>query len=244
MPDLIAGARDPVLKGQLVYSAVDPSLFRPAFAGEVAFASTLPVLLLAGDPGAGNALVVGMEGAVFARFSFAVVQRELVNTDWIFAVPLVWHRGDHWLRLRYYHTSSHLGDEYAQRFEQAATPFSRDGGDLTAFVRPSHQLGVYGLVFLSANSHPVGSKGSHLRAGIELNAAERRPGSFFAAADLRLDRSADWTPRLAAQAGLWLPPARGRPLRLALDLFAGPSAMGQFHGTHATHLGLGLYWSP
>lgn len=135
LPGLMGGARDPVTTGQLVYDWENPTAFGPGVAGEVSISGAVAVARLAGS-GPEDARVVGLEGAAFARFSFKVVTRELVNTDWIFTVPLVWHRGVHWFRLRYYHTSSHLGDEYQKRFGRSSVNFSRDGGDLTAYVRP------------------------------------------------------------------------------------------------------------
>jgi hypothetical protein len=243
MPDLLAGTRDPVVKGQLVYSPDDPTLYGPGFSGDVALAATLPVLLLAGTAGA-DGLVVGLEGAVFARFAFQVLERELVNTDWIVAVPVIWRRGAHWVRLRYYHTSSHLGDEYGQRFEVVPTNFSRDGADATVYARVSGAVSTYGVAFLSVNAHPVRSHGSHVRVGLEVEPGGRAPGRPFLALDVHLETSAADTPRLAGQAGVWLPSPSDRPLRLSLELVTGPVPMGQFHGIHATQLALGLYWNP
>jgi hypothetical protein len=242
LPDLLAGARDPVVKGQLVYSAVDPTRYGGGFAGDVALAGTLPVLLLAVAPD--QSVVVGLEAAVFARFSFQVIERELVNSDWVFAVPLVWRRSAHWLRLRYYHTSSHLGDEYWGRFGDEPVNFARDGADFTAYVRLHPAVGIYGVGFLSVNAHPVRSHGSHVRAGVEVDPGQRAPWRVFAAADIQAEGAGTVLSRLSAQAGLWLPHPSDRPLRLALDLTTGRSAMGQFHGLHATQLALGLLWNP
>jgi hypothetical protein len=243
MPDLLAGTRDPVVKGQLVYSHTDPTLYGRGFSGDVALAATLPVLLLAGDAGA-DALVVGLEGAVFARFAFQVLERDLVNTDWVVAVPVVWRRSAHWVRLRYYHTSSHLGDEYGQRHDVTPRNFSRDGVDAAVYARASRTVAAYGIAFLSVNAHPVRSHGSHVRVGVEVEPGGREPGKPFLALDVHLETSAADGPRVASQAGVWLPSPSDRPLRLALELVTGPVPMGQLHGIQATQLGLGLYWNP
>jgi hypothetical protein len=242
LPGLLAGPLDPVIAAKLIYSGSDPTGHGSGFAGDVALGAALPVLLLAGTR-ADDALVLGMEAAVFGRFSFVVIERDLVNTDWVFAVPLAWRRGTHWVRLRYYHISSHLGDQYAARFGAEPIRFARDGADVTGYLDAGAGLGVYVLGFVSANSHPTGSRGSHLRAGLEFDPSGRREWRPFAAADVQADRSTGWTPRLAAQAGVWLPHAAGRPLRLFVELSHGPSAMGQFHGQHAAHAGAGLAWT-
>lgn len=248
LPDLLAGARDPVVKGQLVYADPDPTAFGPGPSGEVAIAGTVPVALLAGRSAA-DALVVGLEGAAFARFAFHVVTRELVNTDWIFAVPLVWHRGDHWLRLRYYHTSSHLGDEYQRRFGPSSVNFSRDGADLTGYLRPPLAsarrlgLGVYAGVLWSVNSHPEETALWRGRAGLEVDPAHGRLWRPFGALDVEVEEGRPGS-RWTAQAGVWLPRVHGRPLRLALEILHGPSPLGQFHRTETRRVALGLHWNP
>ncbi len=247
LPDLRAGPRDPVTKGQLVYADPDPTAFGPGVSGEVALSGSIPVLLLAGA-GDDDALVLGIEGAVFARFSFEVVTRELVNTDWVFAVPLVWRRGPHWARLRYYHTSSHLGDEYQRRFGPSSINFSRDGADLTLYVRPAAArelgLGLYAGALWSLNSHPEESRVWRGRAGLEVDPWAGDPWRPFAALDVELEEGAAHGPRTTLQAGVWLPRASGRPLRLALELMSGPSPMGQFTRHETRRAALRLHWNP
>lgn len=242
-PDLLAAPREPVSKGALVYADPNPSRYGPGVAGEVAVSATLPVARLAGSTDA-NALVIGMEAAAFARFCFQVVERELVNTDWVFTVPLVWHLGPHWLRLRYYHTSSHIGDEYGRRFDERGVNFSRDAVDFTAYFRPLPVLGAYGGLFYSVITNPEARNLWRAHAGLELEPGHRRTWTPYAAADLELDESVEWQPRLSAQAGIWLPAVDGRPLRLALEGIAGPSPLGQFNGVDTRQVGLALYWNP
>lgn len=44
--------------------------------------------------------------------------------------------------------------------------------------------------------------------------------------------------------GIWLPAAQRRPLRLVLEIMAGPSPMGQFSHREARRVALGLSLSP
>ena len=249
LPGLLAGPRDPVTMGQLVYSRANPTAFGPGVSGDVAISGGLPLVRLAGS-GERDALVVGFEGAAFARFSFQVVTRELVNTDWVFAVPVVWHRGDRWFRLRYYHTSSHLGDEYQRRFGPSSVNFSRDGADLTAYLRPAAGilervgLAVYGLVFYSINSHPEERGLWEGRAGLELDPSEGGLWQPFLTADVHVEEGTDWAPRVTLRTGIWLPEINRRPVRLALELITGPSPLGQFRDRDTGRVGVGLAWSP
>ncbi len=249
LPTLTTGPRDPVTTAQLIYDWENPTAFGPGVAGEVAISGAVALARLAGS-GPDDALVVGLEGAAFARFSFQVVTRELVNTDWVFAVPLVWHRNEHWLRLRYYHTSSHLGDEYQRRFGPSSVNFSRDGADVTAYVRPgaavAERLGlaVYGLVFWSVNSHPEERPLWEARAGVEVDPARGALWRPFLTLDVHAEEGTDWRPRYTAQTGIWLPEAHGRPVRLAVQGYVGPSPLGQFRDRDGGRIGVALSWSP
>lgn len=247
MPDLLAGPTDPVVKGLLVYGDPAPTLYGPSVSGEVAIAGTVPVLLLHGS-GPEDAVVLGMEGAAFAHFSFAVVTRELVNTDWVFAVPLLVRRGGHWLRLRYYHTSSHLGDEYQRRYGPSSINWARDGVDATVYFAPAPLarwgVGVYGGGLLSLNSHPESRALWRLRGGMEVDPGIRRPWRPYGALDLEREDGNPIGWRATLHLGLWLPPVQHRPLRLALERMTGPSPMGQFVNRETRRVGLGLFWNP
>jgi hypothetical protein len=242
LPTLIAGARDPATQSQLVQADPNPTDYGPGVAGEVAISSAATVARIAGDTA--DALVVGIEAAAFARFSLQVVTRELVHTDWVFAVPLVRHRGPHWWRLRYYHTSSHMGDEAQRRFGPSSINFSRDGADITGYLSPVSGVGLYGLVFLSVNSHPEERRLWEWRAGAEIDTHEGATWQPFAAADLHVEQGTDWDPRLTLRAGLWLPRVQARPFRLVAEFLTGPSPMGQFRTRSTRHLALGLHWNP
>lgn len=243
LPTLNSGARDPATQGQVVHTWDNPTAYGPGPAGEVAISAAVPVVRIAGSS-TQDALVVGLEGAAFARFSFQVIERELVNTDWIFAAPLVWHRGEHWLRLRYYHTSSHLGDEYQRRFGPSSINFSRDGADVTGYARPLPGLGFYGLLFASVNSHPEEEWLWEGRGGIEYDPHHGRMWRPFLTADIHVEEGTGWEPRVTLETGLWMPRIRTRPLRLALELLHGPSPMGQFREHRAGQVALGLSWNP
>lgn len=242
LPSLVAAPRDPVTKATALYVADNPDAFGDGMEAEVALGITLPLYLLAGSS-VEDGLVLGVEGGAFARFGLQITERELIATDWIFAVPLLWHRGAHWLRLRYYHTSSHLGDEYSRRFEVAGENFSRDAVDALGYVRPLPALGLYGGVGFAYNVHPEDSERWTLRLGAETAPPnDVRPLLPYAAVDVQLEQDTGWNPRVSAQAGVWLPPVAGRrALRLGLELLSGATPLGQFQGQHTTQLALGVF---
>ncbi|HKJ93871.1 MAG TPA: DUF1207 domain-containing protein, partial [Longimicrobiales bacterium] len=157
LPELLAAPRAPVNKGALLLVPGDPSRYVSDLSADVAIGRRLALLRLVGTSGR-DTLVVGAEGAAFARFTPHITILELVNTDWVFAAPIVWRHGGRWLRLRYFHESSHLGDEYALRYGLSGVNFSRDGVELLAYGRASPSLGLYGGGRYDVNVHPEASK--------------------------------------------------------------------------------------
>jgi len=241
MPDLYAGPRDPVTKGELLLVPSNPDRYGDGVEAEVALGTRLPLLWLRGTSRE-NGVVVGIEAAAFARFGLQILERELVATDWLFAVPLVWHIGDDWIQLRYYHTSSHMGDEYSRRFGDPGINFSRDAIDALGFVRLSETVGAYTGLRWAYNVHPEASRRWAARVGVE---AGRSQGASvllpFASVDLETDQDVEWRPRLYIQAGVWLPPIDGRrAVRIGLEFLEGPSPLGQFQSVTTTQIGLGV----
>lgn len=55
---------------------------------------------------------VGLLTGVFAQFNLDTSNAALINTDFNVGIPISWRAGNWSARLRYYHQSSHLGDEF------------------------------------------------------------------------------------------------------------------------------------
>jgi hypothetical protein len=245
MPELLAAPRAPVNKGELLWVPDHPSAYARDVAADVAVGRRFALLRFTGSSGR-DTLVVGMEGAAFARFTPYVTILELVNTDWLFAAPIIWRRGGNWLRLRYFHSSSHLGDEYSVRFGLSGVNFSRDGVELMGYVRPGAAVGVYAGGRYDVNVHPEASRRWVLRGGLEVRFPDA-DGVWqpYLAADVQSEQDTRWRPTLNVQAGVWLPKVAGQQaLRLALEALTGPSPLGQFHGRHTSQVGLALLLSP
>jgi hypothetical protein len=240
MPYLLAGPRDPSFSFSPLWVGQNPNAHGAGVEVEVSLGTAIPVILLSAET-ARHTVVVGVEAAVFARFGLQVLERELIATDWVFAVPVVWRRPGGWLRFKYHHTSSHMGDEYARRFQSPGINFARDAAEIAAFGILTEQLGVFCGARYAYIVHPEDSKRWVVRVGSQLEAGERgRRFRPFLATDLEWDQEAGGI-RIEVQGGAWLPEVGGRrALRLALVVLSGPSPLGQFNGLSTTQVGLTL----
>lgn len=245
MPTLVGAPRDPVNVAKVVVNIQSPNAFDPGLETEVGFGINLPVLLLAGD-NLRNGLVVGVQGGVFGRFSLHNVERDLIGTDWLITVPLVLRRGDHWFELEYFHMSSHLGDEYSQRFDLAGINYSRDAVRGLAFLQVVSVVGIYGGGGWAYNVHPDDAKRWTAQLGAEfLDRTSDKFASPYAALDLELEQATDWKPRVNVQIGALLPRLiPGRESRFAAEFLTGPSPQGQFAAMTTTQVTLGVYIQP
>lgn len=241
VPALLAGPRDPVTSFSILGVTENPNAHGSGVEVEVSLGSTLPVLVL-GEV-AGGMVVGGLEAAVFGRFGLQVLERELIASDWVFATPVYWLRDSGWVRFRYFHSSSHMGDEYARRFEDPGVNFARDAAELLGLKSLSDSWEVYAGVRYAYIVHPEESKRWVARAGMQYQKDGRSPESVvpFLAGDLVWDQDAGSPPRTELKTGIWLPEFnRRRFLRVALSFLSGPSPLGQFNGGSTTQVGLGL----
>lgn len=240
-PVLLAGARDPVTSATVLGVSRNPSEHGSGVELEVSLGATLPIYRIAGTEDR-NPVLIGIEAAAFARFGLQVLERDLVATDWVLAVPVIWHHDNGWTRFRYYHTSSHMGDEYNRRFEDPGINSSRDAAEIFFFRKPTEVLGSWVGVRYGYNLHPQEDERWVLRAGSQLE-VEPDEGRFrpFMAADIEWDQEAGMRPRVEARVGAWLPKMDGhRNLRISLVVLSGPSPLGQFRFRETTQVGLSL----
>ncbi|MGE3954632.1 MAG: DUF1207 domain-containing protein [Parachlamydiales bacterium] len=125
---------------------------------------------------------ISIEGGVFAIFQFDPVAREvdgdsvaLVNADYVVGIPLTYAYGNWSYRLRLYHQSSHLGDEFlVNRPGFVRLNPSREALELFASWQPNDAIRLYGgagWVYHSNDGYKI--KPFYVAYGFEM----RLPGS-------------------------------------------------------------------
>jgi hypothetical protein len=207
-----------------------------------------------GKPGDG--IQFSLTAGVFAQFDLGTPSYDLLNADYIVGLPITMRKGWFSSRLRIYHQSSHLGDEYLLReppdrqdhenlsFESLEWILSADGGPLRLygggemfFRREPEDLGQFlahgGLEFRPlARVIPLGSLGGF---------------RFVAAGDVKSSEEQDWKPAISARAGLEYDRAGGvdvtaRRYGIFFEFYTGPSPYGQFFREKVRLIGAGIHF--
>jgi len=207
-----------------------------------------------GGPRFGDGFQISLEGSVFAQFDLNSQSYDLINADYLLGLPFTYRRGIFSARLRAYHQSSHLGDEFVLRsripeenfsFEALEAILSVDAGPLRLYAGGEHGL----------HSDPSEVKAEVLHGGLELR---QRDGAllrgslasvrFIAAADVKAVDDLDWQPSWSLRAGFEVSrPREGlhalRRWSLLGHWYDGPSPYGQFSHADVRYYGVGIHFA-
>lgn len=197
-------------------------------------------------------LQLGIAGAVFAQFDMLAESMALMNADYTIGLPLSYRSGRWSGRLRIYHQSSHLGDEYLiteqperinlsyEALELIAAANHRGfrlyaGGELL-FHRFPESLPVtvwhLGADYRHPRRLPVAGLGeAQLVGGLDL----KRSWSEDRAVDLSLKLGLELGPRV--EEGRWR-----RRWGLLAQYHDGNSPYGQFFTEKVSFLGVGIHF--
>lgn len=197
-----------------------------------------------GDPGDG--FVLALEGAIFAQFDLGSPSVDLINADYMLGLPLMWRSSGLSARLRLYHQSSHLGDEYLLRgddIRRENLSFEALEAVLSAEAGPVRLYGGGEFLF---RRDPDSVDRIVAHAGLEVRTAAAGPLSLVGGVDVKMAEQQDWNPGVSARGGIQLAPGprSGHPLRrilLMAEFYDGPSPYGQFFLEKIRYAGIGLH---
>lgn len=183
-----------------------------------------------------------VDGGVMGLLDIESKSDALVNADYQIGARLAWQR-QHWSgRIRLYHQSSHLGDDYLVYRAVRYAEFSYESIEAIAAFRNGHWR-LYGGGEYLWNRFPKDLEPLLLRAGYERYGNERLPSGAlpFVAMDVRAWGERDWEPAVSGLTGLEFDNHdSGRYLRLFIEGHAGYSPHGQFFVEDARWLGVGI----
>ncbi len=187
-----------------------------------------------------------LEGGITGPFDIES-KTDSLGYDGIYGGSLSWKPQSDWMmRLRYYHNSSHLGDEYIQTTGCRRINCTREEARVGTLWQPVDRCMVYlegGHSFAHSTHHylrPWSAQGGLQFVG--------RPtlwqglAGWYAALDLSAFQENDWTPNLTLQAGLRLPLEHcTRAYRLGLEYYRGRAQVGELSMYRECTLALGCW---
>jgi hypothetical protein len=195
----------------------------------------------------GDGLQIGLVGSIFAQFDLNTESFDLINADYIVGLPLTVRRGASSARLKLFHQSSHLGDEYLLRGELERENLSFEALELI-LSHEFHPIRLYGGGEYLFNREPATLEPLLVHAGAELRVGDVRGPHLVGAADVKSSEQQEWKPAWSVRAGVEIAHWRdeGHPPRLwslLAEFYNGPSPYGQFFRENIRYLGLGLHFS-
>lgn len=192
---------------------------------------------------AGDGLQISVDGALFAQFNVDAPSKDLLNADYTVGIPVSYRDGGFSARFRFYHQSSHLGDEYLLGYAPVRINLSYEAFQLTLSQEIGHWR-LYGGGEYMVDREPSTLKPGVLHGGVEYRSEGRKllGGYPIAGLDIKSYGETQWTPSYSLKAGIQLgaPEANRRHLRLLLEGYRGFAPYGQFYREKVQFLGFGF----
>lgn len=186
---------------------------------------------------------LNLGGGAISRFNLTTRRNNFEAIDFhaVMPVDIVLNRA-HVVRVSYWHTSSHLGDDYIERLRPVARKLAFDAIKATLSWRPEERLRLYAGGGFAWNT--VNLDG---RAMIQLG-AELRSRSFwrptmraFLAQDFQSAERVGWNPSYNVRGGVrWSGPNGVAAASVFTEYFTGVPYYLQFKEMRESHWGLGL----
>lgn len=191
---------------------------------------------------AGDGLQLNLSAGLLAQFDLETDSANLINADYLVGFPITWRKGASSLRLRLYHQSSHLGDEFLLEAKPDRINLSFESLELLGSHEWSEWRGYLGGEYLfdrdPSSLDPWGAHG-----GLEYRGDRRLFGRrVVGGLDLKSWEEHDFDVDTQLSLGLERAgSAARRHVRWMIDLYYGYSPYGQFYEDRIWFAGAGLY---
>jgi Protein of unknown function (DUF1207) len=230
------------------FSAVYQRFHEDARLGNAAIASLGETFSLVRGPVGekGGAWEVGIQAGVFSLFDLDAPSSDLVNTDYIVGFPFAYRARNFSALARFYHQSSHLGDEFLIENRVERVNLSYEAIDLRLSYEVTDWLRLYGGGGYIVRGDPSDLEPWSTQMGFEL----RSPRAFFGgtlrplgALDIQYREQNEWHTDLSVRAGVQFEQLAilDRRIQLLLEYFNGYSPNGQFYRDKIEYIGLGIH---
>ena len=212
-------------------------------AGSVGYGETFGIYRRLGKQ-SNEGLQVSISGGLFALFNLDAPSHDLINADYTIGLPISYRKGDTSVRLRVYHQSSHLGDEFLLRAQPERVNLSFESLELLVSQDLNNYRGyIGGEVML--RREPKDLKRLSFHSGIEYRGTRKilDAGQFIAGIDLKSWEENDWYLSKSVRVGLEIgnPDPTQRKAALMLEFYEGYAPHGQFYDERIDYYGLGIH---
>ena len=194
----------------------------------------------------------GMQAGVFSDFNLDTQSNNLVNSDFTVAAYGSLRSGQFSAFGRFYHQSSHVGDEFLIAEFQQDPNFRRinlsfEALDLKLSYELPYGVRLYGGGGGLVDKDPAALKTWSAQYGVEFRSpwvidfAAMRP---IIAADIKNFQQNNWNTDVSVRAGVEFDNTNiwGRKLQLLVEYFDGNTPIGQFYQTKVQYVGLGAHF--
>jgi hypothetical protein len=197
----------------------------------------------------GDGWQLSISGAVFAIFNLDADSKDLLNADYYIGFPLSWRSGPVSARVRLFHLSSHLGDEFLLS-PQPGPPVERINLSyeavelLASYERRGFRMYGGGIRILHSDTQ-LGRDRAQLGVEFISRLRGRLRFRWIAGLDVQAWDETGWDRDVSVKAGLRLPsPYRGnRWVSLLAEYYDGHVPHGQFFNLQTDYFGLGISFS-
>lgn len=188
----------------------------------------------------------GLQAAVFAIFDLAGDSSDLVNADYYVALTGSYRTGGWQALARFFHQSSHLGDEFllANRIDRVNLSYEGLGLIVSRYFL-DEAVRLYAGGSYLVRRDPDDLEPGAVEYGLELYSpwyltTGIRP---VGAVDLQNRQQNSWAVDISARAGLEFEGVQvlGRKLQIVLEYFSGHSPNGQFYRDRVNYVGIGAH---
>jgi hypothetical protein len=200
-----------------------------------------------------NGWQVGILAGVFAQFNMDAPSIDLINADYVIGLPVSWRSGLFSARVRLYHQSSHLGDEFLlghPNFNRLNLSFEAVDAILSLDA-PGGWGRIYGGGSSLIHRVPATMDRNGAQWGVELRGPaiavpimmRLRLIPVFGA-DFKSFEELHWVINSNVVGGLeWSKAGSDRRVRLLVNYYHGFAPYGQFFAQKIEMIGAGLYLS-
>lgn len=201
-----------------------------------------------------NGWQVSLLTGIFSQFNMDAQSTELINTDFIVGVPVSWRSGNWSTRVRYYHQSSHLGDEFLlgrPGFSRLNLSFEEIEAIMSYDYRWARLYAGGGYLI---HREPVSLDRNRVQWGLELRGPvmpSRLMQDFYdavlvtpvLAADFKAFEELHWLVNWNVVGGFeWSRAGSLRRFRIMLNYYRGYNPYGQFFAQKIETVGAGFYF--